>query len=531
MIASAAIALALLAQRPVVQEVTLARDAARPTLTLSASDPLPAPVVERTGDRVTFTWDADLAPGTQAPAVQPPLKAIRLEAREGRLALELTLDAAVPYEVELDGTRTRVTLGAPPPPPSDLTALWAMLFPGVTEPDPVAPPPVEADGGTNASGIEEEGLAVGPVRLRPALEAIYISADTTFVSPQPTHDDYFELRPRVGAQAALGSGALVADYEARWRRGSAFDDVEQVSHLLNGGLELPVGPRLTLRAADHFAVGTLETREVDPGGEYFFGLGRYHRNRFGVQARLQTAGRFRVEAGAAWDQIEVDDQAAFFDYDRRTVEARLGYELSPRLTASLALAHERIPTPSERPLADTTARSLGIELKGELGPLTTGEVALGLRDQDTPLAAPGGREYLGLVLGARVRRELGREATLQLAGSRASFPSDFEANAFYLASAVGAELEVPAPGALVLRLAAGYHWNDYRTRAAELDEPRRDSIWDGAVGLSRSLTRLAWVRADYRRERRNSNLAAFDDVTTYVIAVQVGFGFVGAPGR
>jgi len=135
-----------------------------------------------------------------------------------------------------------------------------------------------------------------------------------------------------------------------------------------------------------------------------------------------------------------------------------------------------------------------------------------------------------VVVAARVRRELGRQSMLQLAASRAAFPSFFEQNAFYLASAVGAELEVPAPLSLVLRLAAGYHWNDYRTPAAALDEPRRDRIWDAAIGLSRPLTRFAWVRADYRRERRDSNLDLFD-TTTYAFIAQVGLGFLGSPGR
>jgi hypothetical protein len=522
-------ALALLAPRPTVQSVVLERDAARPTLTITASEPLPAPETDRQGERLTLTWEAELAPGAMAPLPQPPLRAIRLLPRDGRLALELTIDPAVPHAIEVEGARVRLAFGAPPPPPPDLTALWATLFPALSVPEPMEAPPAAAD--TSGPAAEsEDGLSVGRVRLRPALEAVWVSAESTFESPEPVHDEYFELRPRLAAQAGLGAGAFTADYEARWRRGSTFDDVEETSHLLNGGLELPVGTRLTLRVSDHFAVGTLETREVDPGGEYFFGLGRFRRNRFGVQARLATAGRVRVEAGAFWDALEVDDDAAFFDYERRTVEGRLDYELGPRLTAAAALAFERIPTPSERPLAQSSAYAVGLELKGELDPLTLAEVSLGLRDQDTPRAAPAGREFRGLVLGARVRRLLGPEAALQVAASRATFPSAFEANAFYVASAVGAELDLPVPASLLLRLAAGYHWNDYRTRAVGLAEPRRDRIWVGAVGLSRPLTRLAWVRADYRRERRDSNLDSFD-VRTYVFAVQVGFGFLGSPGR
>jgi hypothetical protein len=135
-----------------------------------------------------------------------------------------------------------------------------------------------------------------------------------------------------------------------------------------------------------------------------------------------------------------------------------------------------------------------------------------------------------VVVSGSLRRALGREATLRLSGSRATFPSSFEQNAFYVSSGGGAELDLPGPLSLVLRLAAGYHWNDYRTPAADTGSPRRDTLWDGAVGLARSLSRRAWVRADYRRERRNSEIDAFD-VTTDALTIQVGVGFVGSPTR
>lgn len=526
----AAAVLALAAERPVVQSVVLEPYAVPPTLTISASAPLPPPAASRDGDLLTLTWDADLSPGVSLPPPSTPIKALRLSPRDGRLALEVRIDPAVPFAVETAEGRVRVTFGAPPVTPPDAQALWLTLFPATMEPEPLEAEPAETTGQAPSERADEDGLLLGPFLLRPTLEAVFVTAESTFVSPQPVRDDYFEIRPRVAAQASLGAGSLTGDYEARWRRASRFAEVQRASHVVNAGFELPVGPSLTLRVSDHYARGTLETREVDPGGEYFFGLGRFTRNRFALQARLQTASRLRGEARASWEDLEIDDRAAFFDYKRRTIEARLGYELGPRLTAALALASERIPPPFERPLVETSARSLAFELQGDLGPLTTGELALGLRDQDTPGAADGGREFRGLVLGARVRRELGPEATLQISGTRGTFPSAFEGNAFYLASVALAELDIPVPAALVLRVAAGYHWNDYRTPAIALSEPRRDRIWEGAIGLARPLTRRAWVRADYRRERRNSNLDAFD-VRTQALTVQVGFGFLGSPGR
>lgn len=528
---SAWILLAVLAaDGPVVRSVSFQPDAARPTLVVSASAPLPMPRGSRTGETLTFSWPAALAPEAKVPAPRPPVRALRLAARNGEVVLELTLDAAVPYEIAGEGPRTRVVLGAPPAPSADVTALWSTLFPKTADPEPEAPVEEPARGSAGDAAPGAEGIALGPLVLRPALEALYVRAESTFESPQPVEDDYYEARPRVAAHLSLGNAALNGDYETRFRRASRFADVERGTHLVNAALDLPVGSRLTLRVSDHYARGLLETRELDPGGEYFFGLGRFERNRLAAEATVRTAGRLQLAGSASWEDSSVDARASFFGYERWSYEGRLGYELSPRLTVSVAAAYDRIPTPPDRAVAEGEGRSLGLSLKGDLGPLTTADVFVGVRDQENPRAGDGGRSYRDVVVGAGLRRELGREATLRLSAARATFPSAFEDDAFYVSSGGGLELSLPAPASVVLRLAAGYHWNDYRTPAADTGFPRRDRMWDGAVGLGRSLSRRAWVRADYRRERRNSNLDLYD-VTTDALTVQVGVGFLGSSGR
>jgi len=53
--------------------------------------------------------------------------------------------------------------------------------------------------------------------------------------------------------------------------------------------------------------------------------------------------------------------------------------------------------------------------------------------------------------------------------------------------------------------------------------PREDDIAGWTVGLSRSLTRYAFLRADYRVDRRTSNLPDIPN-TTHSLFVQLGIG-------
>ena len=81
---------------------------------------------------------------------------------------------------------------------------------------------------------------------------------------------------------------------------------------------------------------------------------------------------------------------------------------------------------------------------------------------------------------------------------------------------------MPLPLALRLTSGAGYQWNDYRTPALELGVPREDRMFGWFVGLRRVLFGRAYLSADYRRERRDSNLDVFDVVTDgFVLRLEI----------
>jgi hypothetical protein len=302
--------------------------------------------------------------------------------------------------------------------------------------------------------------------------------------------------------------------------------VQPTTHWLNAALELPVGSRVQLSATEHFSKGTLEATEVDPGKEYFFDLGPFRRFTTGLVGRIEVGPRLSVDLGANWNEVKVEPGSSFFSYQEQGGHAGLGYELSPNVRAVIAYTYSHIPRPADRREAEATSQGVSLSLSGELGPLTTGRADVAYTAQDTPNAGEGGTRYRGLITSIGVRRDLGHSSALDLSVRRSLNPSAFEDNGFYVATLVESVLTLPGPYRTYLRGGLGYQWSDYRTDSLAIGAPRADRLLAWYGGLGRLFGEHIGVRADYRRERRSSNLPGFD-ITTSALIVQVSLGWVG----
>jgi hypothetical protein len=427
------------------------------------------------------------------------------------------------------GSAPPVDAPEPQPSPSDVEALYGRLFPGSV----VDEPPSNDGSGEKQPGSEGE-LSLGPLRLRPSLTLGYVDGDNLFVdSAQPTRDRYFLVQPSLGVRLDalnIAGGMLRLSYEPRFRVGSSFEDVLRPSHELNAVLELPLTPGLKLLAGDHYFIGTVETTEADPGREYFFGLGHFTRNQVDAGLRLETGGRLELELGGSLNQVAFDEETSFFDYDRQRGTAAVRYELSPGTRLGLVAALERVPGTDARPESRSRATSYGMALDGSLAPLTTGKIEVGYRDESNPDAAPGGTRYRGLYANASVSKEFSRGARLSVGASRSTPLSAFEQNGFYVSTDTLAAVTFSLPLRIAGSCGASYQWNSYQTLDSEIGAPRRDHIFGWSAGLGRALTRWAFLRADYRRDRRDSNLQRFEN-TADGFVIQLGVGWFQGDGR
>jgi len=405
--------------------------------------------------------------------------------------------------------------------------LYPQLFPSGT---PAKEP--EAERAVDVSELgPDEGAVLGPFRVRAAVDARYVDADTFIESSaEPTRDNYLEVQPRVLAAAPVGAGALRLEYSPVFRAFATFDQVNSSSHLVGAGLELPVGARVTLRARDRFQSGVLDTRVVDPGGEYFFGLGRFNRNDVDAGASIVVGPRLSVELAGTAGTVHFTEPSSFFDYDTRSGSAGLGFELTPRLRAILDYVYDRVPTNDERPEAESTAHGARLSLNGELLPLLTGELSVGYRGQDSPNAGEGGTRYSGMTLRAALTRELGRDSNFAIYANRSTPLSAYQENGFYVATGVQGVLTLALPAKFEARGGLGYQTNDYRTIAPEIGASREDRILGWFVGLRRPIARKLALSAAYRDENRDSNINDLDtDANGFYLTLE--WDLFGTPPR
>lgn len=510
----------------------------RPAVVVVATGPLENVSVKRDGREVVMSLAAT-APGPLAmPAVAAPIEAVRIERAPDGVRLAVRVAPEVAYEVRRELARVVLLFGAvPASPPVSSTELYRGLFPpsaGGTEgggPPAAGEPPAGTVVPEHPPEAGREGLHFGAILFKPAATLSYVDADVSLLdTPRTVRDHYAEARPALGIEIPLRDGLMGLDYEARIRRYSRFAEVNDVTHQGNARLQYPVGPSLTVRGSAHLAIGLLETTEVDPGGEYFYGLSHYTRRQFGAGFRVSTGNRLDLDVVGGLDKVTVDRSSSFFDYERRNVSAGLGIALGPDRRSSINYSFEQVPASPERVEAESRIHTLSGAVEGEILPLLSGRASVGYTRRDSPRGAAGGEHFRGLTFGAQLKREFGRSSNLVVVANRSTELSAFEQNAFYVTTSVQGVLTAPLPLSLSVVAGGGYHVNRYPTAASRLGVPREDRIVDWLVGVGRSITHWAFVRVDYRHDHRNSNIDFFDQ-DTHAFYAQLGLGFVGEASR
>ena len=136
----------------------------------------------------------------------------------------------------------------------------------------------DVEGG--APGIEpqrgkpntHEAIPVGPFLFSPALQLNYQYRDNIFFTPDDEiSDTVWMARARFQFELPLNESYLLFSYTPQYRDYVDYELDDKWSHFVDvlGGFEFSNG--LILDATYKYMEGNLENRDVDPGGELYWG--------------------------------------------------------------------------------------------------------------------------------------------------------------------------------------------------------------------------------------------------------------------
>ena len=529
--------LGLLAKAPTLS-VQAAALGTRASVSVQSQETLGAVDVGRDGDEIVVRVDGE-SDGVQPQApVSPLLQSLTLGSDGSRLVVRIGVAIGTVHEIRRDARSLTILLEPPAAEQPSSTAqtipaadLYRRIFP-VSPATAADATDVQMSGesaaGTGA-GASSRGLLLGRVTLSPSLTAGYVDEEYIPPGAAAQQEQFFQVQPRIDASAPISTGSARLGYEPRLRAGSSAPALRKVSHLADGALDLPLGSNLEVNLSDHFSRGVLETEEVDPGREYFSNLATFTSQQFQSSLHYDLGANVKVDLSARAGGVRFAQPSGFFNYDSRGASGDLSRELTPNLRLAVGAAYDQVDAPA-RPAASMHAASAQAQLNGDLAPLTRGNIMLGWTRQENPQAPAEARSFNGFTANATIRRDLGYSSTIALTAVRATHPSGFGNDGFFVTTAGQLEVAFLLPFAVSFQGGTGYHVNQYRAVAPEIGRPRRDQITYWSVGLGRAVGRWGFWRVDYRREQRNSNIDTFDNIANTFV-VRVGVGYFGEAKR
>jgi Putative beta-barrel porin 2 len=380
-----------------------------------------------------------------------------------------------------------------------------------------------------------EGIPAGRFVLYPAVSIDYTRDSNVLYFPSDGSAGELVsswvtvVRPRIVAHLPLGMSHVTLAYSTLYRNygTSLVNEQHRFSHYvdLESAYRSPRGLSVTLR--DHFVRGTIEVREVDPGGETNFGLVPFVLHEPQLDVTLDLGARAGISVIPRYASNRFDDQglASFFDYSRRAIEGRFNYKATP---LSVVYLYDTLESTDQNrhdaAVADTTftTRAAGIGVRRELNQRVTAQATIGY--QTMRFISTAGDNSTGWVADVRwswLPNELTR---VELVGQRQPYQSFYENNNFYLVNQGGFRLTQQIGHNLYWVLGSTYQANSYPAVSPIAGERRRDRSLQFESGVGYQFQRTLRAFVGYNLERRNSNIDSLDfDVNRLLFRIEAGW--------
>jgi hypothetical protein len=370
-----------------------------------------------------------------------------------------------------------------------------------------------------------EGLNVGHFVLYPSVAFEYTNDDNIFYASRELPGDQSIksgvriIRPRILMDLPIRENRVRWVYSPIYRdyTSKSFNQTQRFSHYFDFEA-MHMGPVLTVRAADHLVLGTVELREVDPGGEAVFGTTPFKSYTTEAEVTLNMGARNGISVLPLYTAVtfENSQSASFFGYRRKQIELRFQHAVS--LPTLLYVFYSFDDTHQEREqvffgTVSYDARTVGVGLRRTLNREVVTSLSAGYKQID--FTGGSRSDFAGPVLDANATWQLGDATVLALSAGHQAYQSFYVNNNYYVDTGMRLHLTHQVGHNVFWDSSIAFTKNQYadpldisvdESLQPSVGRRRRDHVYRAEIGAGWQISRTLRLFIGYNSDRRRSNV-------------------------
>lgn len=374
-----------------------------------------------------------------------------------------------------------------------------------------------------------EAIPVGPFLFSPAVQLNWQYRDNIFFTPDnPVSDQVWMARAKLQFELPINESYLLFSYTPQYRYYKDYQLDDKWSHFFDFLAGFKFSNGIALDMTYKYMQGNLENREVDPGGELYWGDRWYKKNFAAVNMAYWASPKDGLNLEVAYTDLKHEDPDLWYDYNSWVIGAGWLHQLSEILVMNLAYRHSEFK-PQENLFFDNDFRQsssdeITVGFRGLVSPVIQTEIVAGYRT--TKYNIPDGvdiPDFSGFIVRGYFNWDMGHGSALRLDLLRSDYPSNFGINANYVAT--GASLQyMYVYNRFSAQVRGRYQVNDYEVPDIWTGEDRQDPIKTVGLGLGYRFGPYISLWGGYLYENRDSTIYRYSyDYNVYTLSLVIGY--------
>lgn len=355
-----------------------------------------------------------------------------------------------------------------------------------------------------------DSIMVGPFLFSPTIQISWQDRDNIFFTPDnEVRDQVFQAGATLLFEVPINESFIHFSYSPIYTDYRTYDLEDKWSHYFDIGGTFVFSSGLVLDASYNYIIGNLQTRQVDGGGELYYGDQGFVKQVAAVGAQYWFTHRDAVFVEAGWTDLDNSNPALFYDYNRTAAGLGWIHQLGPNTTMDLRYLRSDFDAHDtefgSNGFRDSTSNELTLGLEGRLSPVIGTGIRLGylgiqydLQPGDPPVS-----DFKGFIVNGFVDWSLGHGSIIRLELLRSPYPSNYSDNANYLATGAALQYNIDR-GSIYASASGGFQNNDYELPDPQTGELRSDDILTFGLGMGYRVTHYFSLWGSYVFEDRES---------------------------